>query len=136
MDNSNPEPHDQHDDHEEQRKKKQEFIQKEILDKRYDRIDFASYMYECKEDGTNIDNWKLEELMDIVQDFKGIHKPLENSQELEHSQELEPLEIQEDQDYMPEEPSSPEMPEVEPVIKQTKKEISELSYFKKSELKV
>jgi hypothetical protein len=35
----------------------------------YDAGDFAHYLGWQKEDGTNIDNWSLEDLMQCVQDY-------------------------------------------------------------------
>lgn len=142
-------------DPEEERKAKQEYILEEIVSQKYDRNEFASYMFTCKEDGTNLDNWTLLELMDIVKDFKETHKPLENQDDqdvVEDSQDAGVEESQDEgtgsvenyQDMPSQEPgeseeinhSEEEDKEVEPVFKKTKKEISEISYYKKSQLKV
>ena len=45
------------------------FLRKEIIDKNYNQIDFINYCLSKKENGDNIDNWALEELPSIVQEF-------------------------------------------------------------------
>jgi len=49
---------------------KQEYLREHILDANYDKEDFALYMADLKEDGMNIDNWTLFELMGIVKEYK------------------------------------------------------------------
>jgi len=57
-------------DNEEEKALKQEYLIEHVINQNYDRTEFADYMISMKEDGMNIDNWSLIELMDIVKDFK------------------------------------------------------------------
>ena len=45
------------------------YLRKEIIDKNYNQIDFINFCLSKKENGDNIDNWTLEELPSIVQEF-------------------------------------------------------------------
>ena len=45
------------------------FLKKQIIDKNYNQIDFINFCLSKKENGDNIDNWTLEELPSIVQEF-------------------------------------------------------------------
>lgn len=45
-----------------------------IVEAGYDKQEFAEYMSSCKDNGTNIDEWNLLELMDMVHDFQKSHK--------------------------------------------------------------
>lgn len=51
-------------------KAKQLFLRTEIIDGGYDPIDFTEYLEEIKNDGSNLDNWTLEELQSAVMKFK------------------------------------------------------------------
>ena len=64
---------------EQQRQEKQNYLRDNILAKEYDTVVFAAFMEQrkCKQktfaktvdDGMNIDNWTLEDLMAVVQEF-------------------------------------------------------------------
>ena len=62
-----------------ERKNKQEFLKKEILDRGYDREQFAEFMLNEREDGLNVDVWDFRELMMAVEDFISTHKPVANA---------------------------------------------------------
>ena len=68
---------------EQQRQEKQNYLRDNILAKEYDTVVFAAFMEQrkCKQkaftktavdDGMNIDNWTLEDLMAVVQEFLDI----------------------------------------------------------------
>lgn len=61
------------------RKEKQEYLKKEILDKGYDREQFAEFMLNERDDGLNVDVWDFRELIMAVEDFTSSHKPVVNS---------------------------------------------------------
>lgn len=61
------------------RKNKQEFLKKEILDKGYDREQFAEFMLNERDDGLNVDVWEFRELIMSVEDFTSTHKPIVNT---------------------------------------------------------
>ena len=50
-------------------KKKQNILQKEIIDKNYDKTAFINFCLWKKEDGDDLNNWTLEELKEIVEEF-------------------------------------------------------------------
>lgn len=53
-----------------ERKEKQNFLKTEVLLKGYEPKIFGDYISKLKEDGGDIDEWTLEELQDIVKEFK------------------------------------------------------------------
>jgi hypothetical protein len=55
-------------------KEKQDYLKKEILDKGYDRQEFAEFMMAQKEDGLNVENWDLRDLLMTVDQFVETHK--------------------------------------------------------------
>lgn len=42
---------------------KQKYLREQIISENFDQEAFALYLAECKEDGTNIDNWEFDELI-------------------------------------------------------------------------
>lgn len=60
---------------EEDKVKKQQYLNEHIVKAGYDKFEFAEYMAEWKDNGTDIDEWALIELMDMVEDFKRSNKP-------------------------------------------------------------
>ncbi|CAI2359569.1 unnamed protein product [Moneuplotes crassus] len=56
------------------RHKKQDYLKREILDKNYDKAEFAEFMLKQKTDGLNVDNWDHKELIMAVDDFVRTHK--------------------------------------------------------------
>ena len=50
-------------------KKKQNILQKEIIDKNYDKTAFINFCLWKKEDGDDLNAWTLEELKEIVEEF-------------------------------------------------------------------
>ena len=61
------------------RKKKQDYLKREILEKGYDIQEFTEFMLSQKDDGLNVDNWDARELIMVVDEFLGSHKPVENA---------------------------------------------------------
>ena len=55
---------------EEEIKRKQEFLRKEILDKGYDQSEFVQFCVSIKEKGDDLSNWTFEELESIVSQFQ------------------------------------------------------------------
>lgn len=49
---------------------KQLFLKEEILNKGYQSTDFSNYLESKRDDGCNIDNWRLDEQRQIVNEFK------------------------------------------------------------------
>lgn len=42
---------------------KQKYLREQIVNEEINQEEFALYLGECKEDGTNIDNWEFDELI-------------------------------------------------------------------------
>lgn len=61
------------DNAEEDKIKKQQFLITNIVEAGYDKQEFAEYMANWKDNGTDIDEWSLIELMDMVHDFQKQH---------------------------------------------------------------
>ena len=55
---------------EEEIKRKQEFLRKEILDKDYDQSAFVEFCVSIKEKGDDLVSWTFEELESIVSQFQ------------------------------------------------------------------
>ena len=64
---------------------KQNFLVKEIIEQNYSPEKFSDYMANLKEDGTDLNNWTLEELQQVVISFK-------NKENLEGSNSEENIE--------------------------------------------
>ena len=58
---------------EEDKQNKQQFLITNIVEAGYDKQEFAEYMASWKDNGTDIDEWSLLELMDMVHDFQKSH---------------------------------------------------------------
>ena len=52
-----------------ERKQKQQYLKENIIDIGYDASHFAEYMAWQREDGTNIDNWSIDDLAQCVSDY-------------------------------------------------------------------
>ena len=57
--------------------KKQNLLQKEIIDKNYDKTAFINFCMSKKDNGDDLNNWTLEELESIVQEFISSQKKVE-----------------------------------------------------------
>lgn len=76
----------------EDRRKKQVFLTREIIDKGYDPDAFTEYCELLK--SSDIDMWALQDLMDCVETFKLRNSPMEHPAELhQQSDSPEPMEI-------------------------------------------
>ena len=53
------------------------YLKKEIIDLNYDSDAFTLWMDTQKEEGCNIENWDMEELKQMVSEFKKENKPLD-----------------------------------------------------------
>lgn len=72
------------------RKMKQKYLREQIINENFDQQQFANYLGQCKEDGTNIDNWEFDELINMVEDFKQLQRrttKVQNPKELVVSDE-------------------------------------------------
>ena len=58
--------------------KKQNYLVKEIMDQNYSPEKFSDYISNLKENGTDLNNWTIEELEEVVASFKN-QKNLEES---------------------------------------------------------
>lgn len=56
------------------RKMKQKYLREQIISENFDQEEFANYLNNCKENGTNIDNWEFDELINKVEDFKQLRR--------------------------------------------------------------
>lgn len=56
------------------RKMKQKYLREQIISENFDQQEFAEYLDTCKKDGTNIDNWEFDELINMVEDFKQLKR--------------------------------------------------------------
>ena len=75
-----------------QQKKKEELIQREILDKNHDKADFINFCLAKKENGDDLNNWTLGELTIVVCQFLAkIKKESESKQETEKKEENDEL---------------------------------------------
>jgi len=52
-----------------EREKKQAFLTEEIANKGFNPVEFAQFIETKRENGTDIDNWTLQELQDVVYEF-------------------------------------------------------------------
>lgn len=66
---------------ERQKKIKQDYLRKNIIEANYDPNEFFEFMNGEKNDGTNVDNWSLDDLETLVQIFKkqALTKPPEDT---------------------------------------------------------
>jgi len=84
----------QNDDRNE-RRKKQEYLIRNIIEGNYDPDAFSEFLNQEKHDGQNIDNWNLEELETMVGLFKKAYK-VKDLQMIMH-QRLEDIELNDDE---------------------------------------
>ena len=67
--------------------KKQELLQKEILDKNYDKTAFRNFCLWKKDGGDDLNNWTLEELLIVVNEFQSyIKEENKNNESLKNKQ--------------------------------------------------
>lgn len=141
---------------------KQQYLIDNIVNAGYDKQEFAEYMANAKNNGNDIDEWSLIELMDMVNDFQKEHKVKEKPRKDSDSDEDEespqgnnpavdtstddekfshlpknPTENLEDEKILSEVEAS-EVGLQEDVIKEVKTQVArtELSYLKRSQIKV
>ncbi len=64
---------------------KQNFLRNEIMNQSYDPQKFSDYISNLKENGTDLNNWTLEELTKVVMSFKNQEKsePINNEEKIE-----------------------------------------------------
>ena len=60
---------------------KQRFLKTEIMDQNYNTEEFTEYISNLKDNGTDLNNWTLDELKEIVVSFKNQQNSVENSEE-------------------------------------------------------
>lgn len=77
------------DNAEEDKLKKQQFLITNIVEAGYDKQEFAEYMANWKDNGTDIDEWSLIELMDMVHDFQKTHQKLRHEATHHHHNDHE-----------------------------------------------
>ena len=68
---------------------KQQYLKSEILDQGYDADKFSEYICTIKENGTDLNNWTLEELQNIVISFKKQEKEMNNNNNAYIEKEVE-----------------------------------------------
>ncbi len=66
---------------------KQELLKEEIVAKNYDGQKFLEYCMNLKENGDDMNNWKLDELKSVVENFKADYEYKEKEKEKEKIQE-------------------------------------------------
>ena len=49
---------------------KQKYLRENIIDEGYDPVEFSNYLMELKEEGMDINNWEIMELIAEVKKFK------------------------------------------------------------------
>ena len=49
-------------------------MREQIISENFNQQEFAEYLDKCKDNGTNIDNWEFDELINMVEDFKQIKR--------------------------------------------------------------
>ena len=74
-------------------KKKEEFIKKEIIDKNYDKASFINFCQAQKENGDDLNNWTLGELTIVVCQFLAKNKKSNESAKKEEEKEVENEEL-------------------------------------------
>ena len=67
--------------------KKQSLLQKEIIDKNYDKTAFINFCMSKKDNGDDLNNWTFEELSEIVQEFISSQKGPEPEPEKKEGEE-------------------------------------------------
>lgn len=61
------------------RQQKQTFLTDEIANKGFNPVEFAQFIETKRENGTDIDNWTLQELRDVVYEFQSYYgAPVQN----------------------------------------------------------
>ena len=65
---------------------KQSFLRKEIIDKGYDPNEFSIYLSQLKEGDLDLENWSLNELTEVVNQYKSNNKENEEKREKNENQ--------------------------------------------------
>ena len=93
MDAANSEEHERN-----ERQKKQMYLKEEIVSRGYNKAEFAIYMESKKENGTDIDLWTFEELIQAVAEFQEIQDKEEHQKDPDDEEDLykyvHPAEVQ------------------------------------------
>ena len=63
----------------EDRKEKQNYLRKEIIEGSYDADKFAQFLDSKRKNGSDVDNWKFNDLETIVELFKRFEPPTKSS---------------------------------------------------------
>lgn len=63
------------------KQRKQQMLDKEILGKGYDKNSFVNFVASKKEGGENVNNWQMEELKQVVREFKQVQEKKKMVQE-------------------------------------------------------
>ena len=73
-----------------QLKLKQELLQREILDKNYDQNKFIEFCLNKKENGDDLNGWKLEQLQQVVSEFiKEVKEEISTSNSIKENENQE-----------------------------------------------
>ncbi len=75
-------------ENEDEFQKKQELLQKEIIDKNYDKTAFINFCMSKKDNGDDLNNWTYEELSSVVQEFISTQKTEEPEEKKEGEEEI------------------------------------------------
>jgi hypothetical protein len=76
-------------ENEDEFQKKQSLLQKEIIDKSFDKTAFINFCISKKDNGDDLNNWTYDELSEIVKEFVSSQKQVENEKEQEQKNEEE-----------------------------------------------
>ena len=68
---------------------KQNLLQNEIIDKNYDKSAFINFCLSKKENGDDLNNWSLDELKQIVEEFVSTQNEVQNTIQIEQVQNQE-----------------------------------------------
>ena len=68
---------------------KQTLLQTEIIDKNYDKTAFINFCLSKKENGDDLNNWTLDELKEIVNEFVNTQNEAQQEQNVEKKIEIQ-----------------------------------------------
>ena len=66
---------------------KQELLKEEIVAKNYDGQKFLEYCMSLKENGDDMNNWKLDELKSVVENFKAEYEEKKEKEKIQEKKE-------------------------------------------------
>lgn len=72
---------------EELRLKKQLYLKTQIIDKSYSAEEFSDFLVSKRENGANIDKWTIDELVNVVNEFKKVNQPDSDEEVSENQKE-------------------------------------------------